>query len=446
MNKFLPPWARNKRAAMLPIGSVRARLASGTFWAVIGAVLSQVLALVAAVIVARLLGRTGFGELGILISTVGTFGIVAGLGLGTTATKYVAELRTSDPARAGQILGLSIWTAVVTGSLASVLLFVLAPVLAADVINAPHLVNELRLSCGVLFFSALNGAQLGVLSGLEAFKPLAYLNVVRGLLQFLLTVAGVVLFGFVGAVLALVAGNALACALYEVAVRRECRRANIKFEYRGTRSEWRILWTFAFPAFMSGAMYTPVVWAGNAALANQPNGLDELGLFNAANQWRMAMMFLPGVLGQVVMPILSNLYGEGRGSSYRKVLFGNLAITFVLSFGAALVLILAAPLIMSAYGSDFTQGTQVLILMLLSTVLTSTSGVVGYSIASQDRMWHAFWLNLIWAAAFGLFVYLFIGLKAYGLALAYLLSYAIHAVTSTLYMVWSLKNKRVADA
>jgi O-antigen/teichoic acid export membrane protein len=106
------------------------------------------------------------------------------------------------------------------------------------------------------------------------------------------------LFGLMGAVVALVAGNALACLLYEIAVRRECRRSNIKFEFRRNRSEWGILWTFAVPAFMSSAMYTPVVWAGNVALAHQSNGLSELGLFNAANQWRIAMMFLPGVAGQ----------------------------------------------------------------------------------------------------------------------------------------------------
>lgn len=446
MSNFLPPWAGEKRAALLPAGSVRARLASGTFWALFGAVVSQALALLAAVIVARLLGRQGFGELGILISTVGTFGILAGLGLGTTATKYVAELRTSDPTRAGRIMGLSVWAAVVAGALASLALFLLAPALAEGVINAPHLVNELRLSAGVLFFSALNGAQLGVLSGFESFKALAYLNVMRGALQFLLTLLGVWLFGLMGAVGALVAGNALACALYAVVVRREARRSAVKFAYRGTRSEWGILRTFALPAFMSTAMYTPVVWVGNAALANQPNGFAELGLFNAANQWRLAMMFLPTVLGQVAVPVLSNLHGEARGGSYRKVLLGNLLVTFVVSLVVALVLVLASPLIMSAYGRDFSQGTPVLVLMLLSTVLSSTAGVIGFGIMSQGRMWHGFWLNLLWAAAFLLFVYLFLGSGAYGLALAYLLSYVVHSISSALYMALLLGRRQDADA
>jgi len=38
-----------------------------------------------------LLGTVGFGELGVIQSTVGMFGVFAGLGLGMTATKYVAS-------------------------------------------------------------------------------------------------------------------------------------------------------------------------------------------------------------------------------------------------------------------------------------------------------------------------------------------------------------------
>src|ERR1022692_3038167 len=45
-------------------------------------------------------------------STVGMLGIFAGLGLGITATKYVAELRSHDPERAGRIIALGCGVAV----------------------------------------------------------------------------------------------------------------------------------------------------------------------------------------------------------------------------------------------------------------------------------------------------------------------------------------------
>jgi len=56
--------AREEFDRRFPVGSLRARFAKGATWSLIGAVISQGLALVASVIVARLLGEVGFGELG----------------------------------------------------------------------------------------------------------------------------------------------------------------------------------------------------------------------------------------------------------------------------------------------------------------------------------------------------------------------------------------------
>ena len=72
--------------------------------------------LIASMVVARILGKNEFGELGMIQSTVGMLGVFAGFGLGLTATKHVAELKHSNPERTGRILSLcsvaeeSTWT------------------------------------------------------------------------------------------------------------------------------------------------------------------------------------------------------------------------------------------------------------------------------------------------------------------------------------------------
>ena len=69
--------------------------------------LSRALSLAAAILVARTLGKVVYGELGIIQSTVGMFGTLAGFGMGTTSSKFVAEFRDKDPQRAGRIIALS---------------------------------------------------------------------------------------------------------------------------------------------------------------------------------------------------------------------------------------------------------------------------------------------------------------------------------------------------
>src|ERR1039458_7078219 len=128
------------------------RFARGAVWSVIGAVFAQGANLAASVISARLLGREQFGEYGIIQSTVGMLGIFAGLGLGVTATKYVAQFRTLDPARAGRIIALGWVAAIFSGGLLALGLLAYAPMLAAKTLNAPELAGELRIASALLFF------------------------------------------------------------------------------------------------------------------------------------------------------------------------------------------------------------------------------------------------------------------------------------------------------
>ena len=153
-----------------------------------------------------MLGKQGFGGLGVVQSTVGMFQVFASFGLGLTATKYVAEFRNVDPARAGRIISLSFLAAVATGLVIMVPLIIFAPWLAQHALAAPALAGPLRMGSLVLLLSALCGAQTGVLSGFEEFKTIARINLLSGLANFPLMVAGAYLWGLPGVVVALVFG------------------------------------------------------------------------------------------------------------------------------------------------------------------------------------------------------------------------------------------------
>src|SRR5262245_49285850 len=106
------------------------RLARGAFWTLAGTAVARVLGLLSSVIAARLLGREGFGELGIVQGTVGLFGVFAGFGLGLTATKHVAEHRSDDPKKAGRIIALTSLVTAATALVASLVLVLVAHPLA----------------------------------------------------------------------------------------------------------------------------------------------------------------------------------------------------------------------------------------------------------------------------------------------------------------------------
>src|SRR5271170_3044171 len=148
MTALLQGWIVAKHRELFPADSLRARFTLGIVWSLTGAIVSRGFLLAASVVCARFLGKEGFGALGMIQSTAGMFGIFAGLGLGLTATKYVAEFRRQDPEKAGRILALSASAAFVFGCLITVLLILLAPYLAKKVLGNPQLATPMAVGSG----------------------------------------------------------------------------------------------------------------------------------------------------------------------------------------------------------------------------------------------------------------------------------------------------------
>jgi O-antigen/teichoic acid export membrane protein len=379
---------------------LRRRLSHGIFWSVCGLAISRLFVLTSNIFLARILNKTGYGELGIIQSTVAMVGVFAGFGLGTTATKHLAELRVSDPERAGRILTLSSLVAYGSATVMSSALFVFAPWIAKYSLNAPNLTGALRYGVLVLFFSTINGTQTGTLAGFESFKVSAKINLATGILSFPMLVAGALWWGVAGAIVAQGVNLTFCWALNWLAVRREANRFGIRYSFCGALLEKSILWRFSVPAALGGILVGPINWATSAMLVNQPDGYGELAVYNAANQWFNAILFLPSAIGAVMLPILSEQFGRNDSRSSIKTLrlsiFINLLIASpVVAFGC-----LFSPAIMALYGKGFTGGAKTLVVTLITACLFVVNTPIGNFITASGRMWIGFLTNLCWAVTF----------------------------------------------
>ncbi len=413
--------------ARIEASEIGYRLAKGTFWSLSGAVISRGLAIVASIVVARTLGKVGFGELGIIHSTVALFQLFAGFGLGLTATKHVAEHRSTDPQRAGRIIGMAWMVTAVTGGICAILLAALAPWLAAHTLAAPHLSRLLQVTAIALFITALNAAQNGALSGFEAFKTIATRNLIAGALNFPIMIAGVLLAGLEGAVWAIVVSCAVNWVICHLAVRKEARRFNVPLSFSGCLQELPLLWKFSLPAVLSGFMVTPVNWVCNAMLVNQPDGYAEMGVFSAANQWFGAILFLPHIISSVVLPILSERLGIKDVERSRRVLKFSMAVNALVVTPIAITGCFLSPIIMRLYGPSFGSGWITLTVILATAGLLAVQTPVGNIIAASGRMWLGFIMNSGWAIIFVGMTYVLITRGSLGLASARLIAYIVHA-------------------
>ena len=402
------------------------RLARGVFWSMAGSVISRGLMLCATVLVARMLGKTVYGELGMIQSTIGMFGVFAGFGLGLTATKHVAEFRQSDTERAGRIIGLSWLLAMLTGGVMALGLLIFAPWLAEHTINAPHLAGILRVGAMILFINALNGAQTGALSGFEAFKTIAHVNLFVGLISFPILVCGAHYGGLYGTVWALAINLCFNWLLNHIALRKEARRYRIHLTIKNCMRELPVLWSFALPATLSGIMVGPAHWVCRALLTNQPNGYDEMGIFTAAIVFQGLLLFTSNMLNAPLLSMISNT-GANASEELGTV---NILSTWILGVVVAIPLLCFPEAIQLLFGSDYsTRSFQITfsIIVFCTTIMTYKAGLARV-LAAKNLLWWGFFSNTLWAVILISSTAFLVKWGAVGLAASITIAYVLNTV------------------
>jgi len=409
-------------------GSLRARLVSGTFWTLTGSVVVQCSGLFGSILSARFLGQKAFGQLGMIRSTVLMFGVLAGAGIGMAATKYVASFRLTDTERAGRIIGLFINSALVLGSAVTLIGLIISRPLAEGAMNAPELTSTLRVGCLLLLFNTLNGLQMGILCGFEAFRTQSTLLIMDGICIVLLVPAGAFYWGINGAMAGYVVTAIIGLMLKQFAMKQACRDANIKVVYRNVAQDLDSLWTFVLPVVLTGVSIQPFEWFARLLLARQTNGFEQLGVFTAAFTWAQLVGFLPMQLAAPLVPIVSSLVATRQMAKLSKVTLGAHIVSFAIAGATALPIALLAPYILRAYGSGFASGRAMLWAMLGAYVISASTRITRALFAATDHMWMQVAHTITWGIVLLGGFSMLNSYGGYGLALAYLIAYGLFTV------------------
>ncbi|MBU0608060.1 MAG: oligosaccharide flippase family protein [Armatimonadetes bacterium] len=416
-------------ASRYPMGQ---RLARGGFWALAGSVISQGMAFAASIACARLLGQTTYGELGMVRSTVATLGLFAGMGLGLTGLKHIAEFRDTDPARAGRIIRLCSVVAIFSCSLMAVGLVVSAPLVAHRMLANAGLTVPLLLGAALLFATAYDGAQKGILAGFEAYREIAQVSALGGAVLFALVLVGVHVAQLNGAILGYVAGSGFTLILNRVAIRRQCLRHGVPLGGRGFWQERGVLVSFSLPALLSGVVCGPAVWACNALLVNQPGGYGQMGILSACDQVKMLAAFIPASVMQCLLPVLSGQFGaDGQAPLGHRLRMVN-AYLAICALGVITGLLLFfLPTVLAIFGRDFGNGRVALVIALCVLLPDGYKRGITRLLQARGLVWLTFASDLaVTVVLLGAAVFL-VRFGAAGIALATLLGVVAATIVFT---------------
>lgn len=220
----------------------------------------------------------------------------------------------------------------------------------------------------------------------------------------------------------------------------EARRFGVQFSLKESWKESKVLFTFSLPSLLSSIMVGPVNWICAALLVNQPYGYKEMGIFNAANQWFIFLLFFPNILGQIVLPILSEQMNNRDKISSKKFLFNSIKLNFLTTILISIALCIFSRDIMSLYGENFSSGWLTLIFVMITGILVSIQIPVGQFFAASGLMWTSFLMNLGWAFIFIIITIFIVDKGSLGLSIARGSAYMVHTIWFFIFLKIAVKN------
>jgi len=352
--------------------------------------------LAASILIARMLGKAGYGQWGLIMTTMTMFAQFASFGVALTATKHVAELRTIDPDRAGRTLSFILIVGLISVSTMSLACFSAAGWMAHHLYKVDELLIPLTLASCLLFGIVATGMLQGALAGFEDFRAIARINLIQGIILFALAIPLTWWLGLSGTVIGMSISWCSAMLLCLIKIFKNSHDNKMILTTKGIWQEKQILWQYAAPSLLTGMATGPAMSLSQAIVAHIPSGLAGLGGFNAASRWREIVMFIPQSVRRVTLPMLSRLKGHNDYRRFIKVLWANIALNGGIALLGAIPIMILSPWILSLYGANFRQDWDMMVVLVSSGIFQAVNDVVTQVTAAMEKMWWTFGIHIVW--------------------------------------------------
>ncbi len=400
-------------------GEGRSRLASlasisrGASLYTVGKVVSDAGEFLLHLLVSRGLGAASYGLFAYGKTLAFTALLLTNLGSDTSILRYLPQYE-NQPIKRRFFLGLAWVTSAVGGAVVAGALFVFAPSISSLTLDEPLFVDVLRLFALILFvdtlanliyatFRAVELIEYEIL-GKRVFKPLLRVVGVVGVLL----VGG----GLFGVVAAMVAASLLTLVITaSLFYWRLDIRPTLRSE-AATRESVRSYYSYSLPLTAKEAgtvMQSRVdVLMVGFFLSSTAVGIYNVSVLVAS------LLYVPLLAcNQLFPPVASRLYSQGKRGELGEIYTVVTRWIVTASLLLGLVAVVFRTQILGLFGPEFTAGSLVLVVFVVSQLLNAATGPSDYLLMMTDHQYVVManeWvfgianvlLNIVFIQAFGL--------------------------------------------
>ncbi len=399
----------------------------GLIWSMFGTVAMRLTPMITTILISHWFGIEFVGRFGVTYGTLVSASLLAAAGVSLMATRNVAAYAVTDPATAGRLAGMALLLAAGCGALLGIMVFLFADPLAQNMLKQPELAFYLKVVSPIIVLNALNNVQTAILTGLQEFRTIARLNMLFGALMIVAVPSGLYFGELTGAFIGLGAVWLFACIVVYPVLMRAMRNRGIALAYRGALSQWPMIVRYAIPALLASVLFEPVNWICQAIVVNNPDGLKQVGTYFIAMQLETLLLFVPQIVVQVIIPMLSTGFGEGSRRRVLNTLAMGIGTNLAIAVGFVGFMMIFGDWFLVLFNLDVGDRGIVMVVVLASAMIAGALPL-GQVPVSSGYMWTGLSITAGWATTFILGTWLLQQHGAMGIVIARAIAWGLQTL------------------
>ena len=372
-------------------------------WSFISLATASFANLLLRIVLGKELGPSGLG-LYTIVFTVYMFGMqFAGFGIGSSLIRYIATYHDDLP-KIKEIFSSGILVSILSGSVMSVLLYLLSGIISNQFFHNPQMTNLLRLTAFCFPFIAVQKVVVGTLNGLKEIKLYAIVNIVQNALVMIVSYFLVILLKMdvMGAVIGLVIPTILVSLFSLIFTKNFFVQPNKLMNPVLKEISW-----FGFYVVLAnsiGMINTQV----NSLLIGHFMNETQVGYYAVAAIFVQGVTLLPHAIQVVTTPSIAIYYGKGELTKIRQLIKKTVLKTYGIIVCISFILVISGKfLITLLFTDEFLPAYLPMLVLLIGHTIYAAYVSLGGCLSSIGKVNIVFKLGAISA---GLNILLNIGL------------------------------------
>ena len=364
-------------------------LFNDSFWAVLGSLIPKGMMFIGTLVIARMLGSETYGEYGAVFTLVTSIAIFSTIGLVQTSTKFISEIGLNNPLLLSQVARKILILTFKISFIFSILMFCFSKYMSLYILNSTSLTFALKIISFWIVFNALTIVQIGILAGVKAYKSMAKINVLIGVFGFSTMILFSYFYGLNGALTSLLTTQIINCLFNFKIITTYFPEIHKKQALDVVLRKNLI--KFTIPIALQDSLFSITTWITLMLFVKLSN-YSELGLYSASLLWSAIILFIPGILRNVILSHLSE--NSNKESSFNKILKSTLLLNFIATLFPLIIIYIFMPLLLKFYGQSFYGLDKVLKISLFSTIFVSCTTVFTQAFIAKGKSWLIFRIHI----------------------------------------------------